>query len=253
MNNILFREIITRGKLTRADLQARQRAVFEFMLMNSDSIVTANFQQIASQDLGLLFHITDELFFNGKLGHTCEARSGPLRFRLSKRMTSSGGMTTMTKKKNKRSEFEIAIATTPLFQSFQNFEAIKVGGVDCANRLEALQRIMEHEMIHLAEMLLWDDSNCANRRFKSISSRFFAHSESNHQLLTPRDVAQTKFQIRTGDRVTFRMGGETLSGFVNRITKRATVLVNDRNGTLYDDGQKYTKFYVPISSLRRVA
>ena len=253
MKNKSLLEIITRDQLARAELKYRQHSIFEFMLRNSDSIRTPNFRQLASQDLGLLFQVTDELFFDGHLGRACESLARPLSFRLSKRMTTSGGMTTMTKTVNQRKDFEIAIATTPLFQSFRNPEVIQVGGVRCANRLQALQRIMEHEMIHLAEMLIWDDSNCGAARFKNISNRFFAHTESNHQLLTPRDVAKKNFQIHVGDRVSFRRDGKTLCGFVNRITKRATILVSDQNGTLYTDGQKYTKFYVPLRCLKRVA
>ena len=246
-------EILNRGRWKSNERDRRQKIVYDFMLRNSESIRKPNFDQLSSSDLGLLFQITDEQFFQGKLGRTCETTARPLKFRLSKRMTTSGGMTTMQRVAKNAKDFEIAIATTPLFQTFQRNESSKVGGRVCANRLQALQRIMEHEMIHLAEMLVWHDSNCGGKRFKAISRRIFGHTESNHQLLTPRDVAKRKYKIKAGDYVAFKSNGRTLNGFVNRITKRATVLVVDNQGTLYTDGKRYLKFYVPVGQLKKVA
>jgi hypothetical protein len=146
-------------------------------------------------------------------------------------------------------EFEIAISSTLLFQSFRNEQTISVTGVRCHNRLEALQRIIEHEMIHVVEMLLWHDSNCAARRFRGIAGRMFGHRQSSHQLLTPSDVAERDHGIEVGSRVRFRFNGRCIEGFVNRVTRRATVLVPDSRGARYDDGNRYLKYYVPISEL----
>ena len=51
----------------------------------------------------------------------------------------------------------------------------------------------------------------------------------------------------------FTFEGRRLAGRVNRITKRATVLVEDPEGLNYSDGRRYKVFYVPISSLKPVA
>jgi len=110
---------------------------------------------------------------------------------------------------------------------------------------------MEHEMLHLAELLLFRDSNCSATPFKNSARQLFGHTESNHTLLTPRDVARKKLGISCGDEVTFLADGRHYRGFVNRITKRATVLVLDPKGTRYDDGKKYSKFYVPLTMLKR--
>ena len=85
-------------------------------------------------------------------------------------------------------------------------------------------------MTHLVEMLIWVKSSCSAHRFQSIANRFFGHTEHQHQLITPRERAFTKFGIKTGDRVSFRIDGQHHVGFVNRITKRATVLVEDKHG-----------------------
>ena len=233
------------------------QAIHQFMLSNSRAINDVNFTRISAADLGMLFQATDEYFFDGLATKVCESSALPLTFRLSKRMTTTGGMTTMQRTEaivgKRSSQFEIAIATTPLFESFNAQTNAKVGGLVCKDRLAALQRIMEHEMVHLVELLVWDDSSCSKAQFRGIANRFFGHTESNHQLLTPRDVAERSFGIAPGMWVTFSNEGQQRRGFVNRITKRATVLVQDKKGTPYSDGKRYVKYYVPLNQLRRAS
>jgi hypothetical protein len=64
-------------------------------------------------------------------------------------------------------------------------------------------------------------------------------------------VAKKKLGISLGDTVVFIAEGKQFTGVVNRITKRATVLVADPGGTKYTDGKRYSKFYVPLNMLRR--
>jgi hypothetical protein len=55
--------------------------------------------------------------------------------------------------------------------------------------------------------------------------------------------------IQVGSRVTFLFEGRRLTDRVNRITKRATVIVQDAGGQLYADGVRYKTYYVPIAGL----
>ena len=40
-------------------------------------------------------------------------------------------------------------------------------------------------------------------------------------------------------------------GVVNRVNKRATVLVEDAKGMPYSNGKRYSKFYVPVQMLEK--
>jgi hypothetical protein len=108
---------------------------------------------------------------------------------------------------------------------------------------------MEHELVHLVEMLLWGNSTCAKPRFHSITLRLFGHTENRHKLITPKERAIVKYDIQPGMAVRFRFDGVEHQGIVNRINKRATVLVEDRSGQRYSDGRHYAKFYVPVQLL----
>ena len=111
---------------------------------------------------------------------------------------------------------------------------------------------MEHEIVHLIEMLLWGKSSCSQPRFHSITRRFFGHTQNKHNLTTPKEKAFVKFGIRPGVKVRFRFDGIEHTGIVNRVSKRATVLVEDSRGRRYTDGKHYAKFYVPVQMLEAV-
>jgi len=70
--------------------------------------------------------------------------------------------------------------------------------------------------------------------------------------MTPVEQASAAHGLRPGEFVSFSFEGRKLVGKLNRITRRATVLVPDRNGAEYSDGQKYLKFYVPLDALAKV-
>ena len=150
---------------------------------------------------------------------------------------------------NEDISYEISIAIDTLFEGFGEADRrVTVCGLDCGNRLEALQRIFEHEVVHLIEYLCWETSNCTAHRFQEIAARFFGHRAHTHELITRRERA-ADLGIRVGSRVTFTFEGQLLSGRVNRITKRATVLVEDSEGARYSDGRHYKSYYVPLAHL----
>ena len=163
-------------------------------------------------------------------------------------MTRAGGRTTRIAAP-RGALFEIAVATTILFDGFgEDDPEVTVCGLPCANRLEALQRIFEHELVHLAEWLCWDASHCGRARFQGIARRLFLHRAHTHQLITRAERA-ARAGIGVGSRVTFDHRGRRLTGRVNRITKRATVLVADPRGERWSDGHRYVRYYVPLGAL----
>jgi hypothetical protein len=164
-------------------------------------------------------------------------------------MTHAGGKTTRFTSRSGEVSFEIAIAVSMLFDGFDREDrSVTVCGLPCEDRLQALQRIFEHEMVHLIEQLCWDSSNCRAGRFQDIARRMFLHRAHTHQLVTRRERA-AESGIHVGSAVTFVFEDRQLTGRVNRITKRATVLVKDPDGRKYSDGSRYRKYYVPLGAL----
>lgn len=226
--------------------------VFRNTLQAADGLIqTPNFHAFSSRDLRILYQQIDDQFFGQRVANSLSQVGSSLHFRVSRRMTSSAGTTTtrFNRGTSQPGQIEIAISASVLFESFQNEESLVVAGLSCANRLQALCRVMEHEMLHMIEILIWNRSSCGAPRFQDMAHRLFGHRQSSHRLITPRENAARKFDIVPGDWVSFQFENQTLRGIVNRITRRATVLVPSVRGAVFTDGQRYLKYYVPVALL----
>jgi hypothetical protein len=229
-------------------IQRRVREIHQWVLQHSEYIRTPNYTRIHPQDLEWLFSFYDRVFFAGLCRSALAGRN--LYFRLSPRMTKAGGTTARFVTTSGETFYEITVASSMLFEGFgETDRQITVCGLECGNRLEALQRIFEHEMVHLVEQLCWQKSNCAAPRFQDIARRHFLHRAHTHKLITRRERA-AQSGIRVGSRVSFVFEGRPLTGRVNRLTKRATVLVDDPEGESFSDGRRYRRYYVPIAHLQ---
>lgn len=239
------------------EVASKTDAIHRAILSGSRHITRADFTAIGVEDLSRLFDQYDQHFFGGWLRQTVAARAaGPVTFRLSSTMTRAGGKTVrirMIRPDGPRYRYEIVVASRLLFMTFGQIDRpVTVCGLPCPDRLAALQRIMEHEIIHLVEQLAWGETNCSGVRFKSLAARIFGHTASVHDLVTPAEHAARCHGIRVGDIVEFEYDGTRHVGRVNRINRRASVLVESPDGRLYSDGRRYKGFYVPLPMLRAV-
>ncbi len=117
----------------------------------------------------------DAMFFESQL--LSIAREHSKSFRWSSRMTSAGGKTIRSGHRP-RGQKLLKFPTRSRYRLHCCFRRLAIwidrsASLACVrNRLQAMQRILEHELIHLAEMLVWEDSNCAADRFHAIAHRF---------------------------------------------------------------------------------
>ncbi len=251
---------LTALRYSTEEVARKARTIYEIVLRQSPRITTGNFTAAAASDLALLFELYDEQFFQGGLGQLVRCSGAPLSFQFSPRLTRSAGLTKRYSARARRgqppppaSRYEIALSSTLLFQTFRDVErTVRVNGVVCNDRLEAAQRVFEHELVHLLEMLVWIKSSCDAQRFKTLAWNYFAHTLTRHDLVTQRERARAKFDVQVGNRVAFTFEGVRHVGVVNRITRRATVLVESERGTSYSDGKKYLKFYIPLPMLEKL-
>lgn len=246
---------IRQNQPSRDKIHAEQERIHTEMLRLSRAIDGPNFRRVGRDDLVRLIHLMDEAFFGSRVLPIAKAEG--LDFKFSSRMTSAAGkLVTRYPNGHKTAPrtFELILSSTLLFQTFEGVSRpVTVTGRKCRDRLEAMQRVAEHEMTHLIEMLIWNTGNCSQPRFQGIANAFFAHTDYQHDLITQRERAATKFNIRVGDCVYFVRNGTKIVGRVNRITRRATVLVPDPTGEQFSDGGRYTRWYVPLENLRPVS
>ena len=158
-------QIVEPTTLNAEEISGKTAQIHATVLSKSKYIDDPNFTRIHTTDLELLFAEYDNEFFDGQIKESLGPI--PLHFSLSKRMTRSGGKTAHCLDKADGKEwYEIGVSTTLLFQCFagDDHRPIRNSGIVCHDRLDALQRVMEHEIVHLIEMLLRDKSSCAKPR-----------------------------------------------------------------------------------------
>jgi hypothetical protein len=236
---------------TPVEIEEMRGVVREAILETSVNVRVPQFDRIGSADVAVAFHHYDSLFFDESLRLVIGSR--PLLFRLSTRASQRAGSLRVTSRPQpdgtRADSFEMTVSTTPLFESFREGERrVTAVGQECADRLDALQRIVEHETVHLAEHLRWGATTCSGSRFQGIAASLFGHRAPRHALVTPRERAEV-LGFRPGQRVAFLFEGERRQGILNRVTKRATVLVPHPDGELLSDGHRYQRFYVPLRFL----
>jgi hypothetical protein len=240
-----------------ATLEARRRAIHQTALQR---LGTAHFIQLTPAEMQHWFASYDALFFAGMLEQTLQACRAPLQFSYSSRLTRSGGLTKQFRPRRTRAvprmvgaRYEIVLSRTLLLNSFADVQRpVVVNGLLCHDRLDAALRIFEHELIHLAEMLEWGRSSCDRPPFRESAHALFGHTATRHQLVMPHEHARVVSGLKIGDRVQFDYEGNLLAGIINRITQRATVLVEHPRGVRYRDGRRYQKYYVPLGLLKPV-
>lgn len=243
-------QILTERQLTEPQRQERFQQVLAELNRSTNNLRAGHFTRLGEAELTTLYRAIDRHFLENSIGEAISTGQHSLTFRISRRMTSTGGCTTSRfHPKDGRGTFQIGIAAQLLAQTWAHREQATVCGVTCHDMREGLCRIMEHELLHLSEMLVWKDSSCAQSRFKTIAQRLFGHRASKHHLLTNREAAAVQHNLRPGDQVCFHFDGRQLAGTINRIHKRATVLVPHPQGQAYSDGSRYLKYYVPLRSL----
>jgi hypothetical protein len=246
-------QLVTTTSNTPDTIAQRLKLIEQFVFDQSPFLITPNFESFCHDDLSLLFLAYDQFYFEKLCRETLG--SVPLNFRWSNRMTNRGGKTSLStdRRTGMSQRYEIAVSVPLLFGAFHTpAETVRVSGHECRTRFEALQKIFEHELIHLIEFLLWQRSSCASSPFQSIASRLFGHTDHRHEMFTPRERARQEHGIRPGMLVRFRFDDRELMGRINRITKRATILVESSSGLRYSDGKRYEKYYVPVKLLERV-
>jgi hypothetical protein len=224
------------------------------VLRESRAVQMPNFLRVGPADLRLLFRLYDAHFFGGELADLLARKaSGPCGLAFDGRLRSSGGIT--RRRLDRRTgvaTYEIVLSRSLLLDNFKDGQGCVLCGLHCADRLDGMMRVFEHELLHLLEFLRYGASRCAGRRFQSLSRVLFGHASHQHRMSTARQRTLAATTLRPGMRVRMTVEGKAVTGVINAIHKRATVLVESKQGQLYTNGKRCVKYYAPLGALERV-
>lgn len=236
-----------------SEIIQKRAEIAKQLILKSENIKSQTVGKMTSADLKLLYELYDEVFFKGILEQSFK---GNLKFSLSSLLSRSAAKTlcprNIARLKPEQVTIEIRMGTH-FFYKYNEIDNDKwVGGIMTQNSLEALQLVFEHELCHFIEFVNYHESSCRRKRFKNMAYLLFGHRESSHKLPTNREIVKAKYNLNIGDAVCFIFEKKEMTGIINNINKRATVMVKDKKGMYRDKkGNRYSKFYVPLTALKR--
>lgn len=233
------------------DIKYKRNYIYSKLINTSENIKSGIIKKISADDLYLLFKLYDETFLQGYFN---ENFYGSIHFSLSKRMTSSAGKTiyprNITHLSLNEIKFEIRMAVNFFFKFYETKGDKIVNGIIASDALEALQLVFEHEICHVIELIMYRQSSCSGKRFKTMANRIFGHTKSYHELPTASQIAKRNYISSIGKKVVFKYNNLNLSGIITNINKRATIMVMNNNGNYVDkSGNRYIKYYVPLNMI----
>jgi hypothetical protein len=245
---------LTTVTYSSSQIESKRKQIAQLFMEKSKNVNSSSITRISHNDAELLFDLYNEIFFYGQF---TSGYQGKLEFSFSERFTRSAGKTycRISKSKSKLGETTIEIRMgTDFFFRFNETEGDKiVCGILASSGLEAFQLVFEHEMVHALEFIYFGNSSCGRKRFKTIAKDIFGHSSSYHQLPTRRTTVQKSLGYKIGDIIVFFFKNKEYRGILYNINKRATVMVRDTAGAFIDQqGNRYTKYYVPLNLLKRM-
>jgi len=244
-----------RGLKPDDDPAGRRAVVVEVLCGPEVGLDGGSLSVLLPQNLERIYLLYEELLFRGALGRLLRAGGHTLAFDFNRRLTRTGGRLVTVRRPDLPFHFRLEVSSHIIAKSFSDAMPgpFQINGLRAENRIEAVILILEHEIVHLAEYLLYGDSNCSRGRFRRLIYDWFGHTDVTHRLATAGAELAGR-GLRIGSLVEFDFRGEVLRGRINRVTKRATVLVpsTPEKGCRYSDGRHYQKLLVPIPLLRPV-
>jgi hypothetical protein len=114
--------------------------------------------------------------FSGNLFPACTQLGYPVSLFASGRLTRVGARTRTTKRPT---GIEITVSR-PIVE--RSSLPGTVCGLKCATRFEVLSRLLEHELVHVLELIVFGNSDCSSDLFRWLARTMFGHTESTHSL-----------------------------------------------------------------------
>lgn len=129
-----------------------------------------------TKDLDTILQLYDKKF----LGSFFKKNNIVVDLRFNNRLRRSAGQVFLRSKRKYTIEFSDKV----LYRSFEcKGDKYYVEGILCRNRLEALLRVLEHEIIHILEFWFFGTSDCSKDRFLEIAMNIFGHESTVHNLV----------------------------------------------------------------------
>jgi hypothetical protein len=184
---------------------------------------------LTAEDYQTLVLAYDREFFAASFSELL--RNGVVDVRVSTRIASPGQTAVLRHRGEQGCKYRLLVNPMFVAGAFgQGLSAPTVAGLVCSDELDLACRILEHELVHLAEFHVWNNSSCHRKRFQGIAFRLFGHLGKGHQLVDVRRRRIADRGLEVDGTVIFRDKKTLRRGLVVSIGPRIIVEVTDAPG-----------------------
>lgn len=144
-----------------------------------------------------LFRLHDRYFFDNSLGFIMKERKINVDFKVQKVGQAAGFCAV----RHRDGSCQYTLALSPVMNDLfsKGERSLKANGLKCANRLECIQIVFEHELTHLLLNIFCQDQTPHGIRFKAIVSAMYGHTSASHELtLGDADAKEEKIKSVLG-------------------------------------------------------
>jgi hypothetical protein len=213
--------------------------------------ISVNFSDLKNSDIKRLFDLYDDYFFGGSIMEKINSSGSTIKFTSS----SLGGSTFAGKcimtKAGMKCTFELRFPSKlflKLFTQKGSNKLLKTNGIICRDRLECLQLVFEHELVHLI-MHLWnyydksgDLYSSHGKLFQCMTKSLFDHTDYRHELFNEFEEGTefiTKKVAFVGMDVYILVDGKNIYGKITKVNPKKAIIQTE-------SGKMYKSSYVLI-------
>ncbi len=218
---------------------SRRERILRILLETYPSLRVQPPAPLTQPMLDTMLALYDAHFLTGFLAQQTIAE---VRILPSLRMTRSAGTCNILRAGRGTARVEIRMGVDFYYRMAEG--PFVVDGLTCDTPLAAFLCVLEHELCHVLDFLLYKKPEGHGPRFHALVSGLFGHIKHTHDLPT-RAQAAAEQGVGVGQWVRFAYQDGELMGRVTRVGKTATVMVQDDAGAWCDNaGQRYSKYRV---------
>ena len=184
---------------------------------------------LVTKDLRYLFNLYDDVYFSGEYKRMIKSTNTRLQFGFLPG-TDVMGLHSYTSSGN---TCKLSISRVGISKLFSNNEKrLWVNGLNVRDRLEALQVVFEHEMVHMYMVLRgWSNKiksgkgkmyySSHGKLFQELAKRFFLHTDYRHALTNGESTGHlTKDRCKVGMNVIFTFKHKKCKGVIIKCNPR---------------------------------
>nr|QBK90206.1 MAG: SprT-like family protein [Pithovirus LCPAC102] len=202
------------------DIELRKQLISDTIYPNNKYPIVMN-----NDELDVMFKLYDYYFFNNMISYALQKSGGNIKFKFSTKMTSAGGTCS-----------RIGICTYIIKISKENINNItpiniinsEINGLKPKNKVNALQLIFEHELVHAILSIFVDDLRGHGKLFKDMVKQLFGHTKITHSILN-KPLVVNQYNFKVNDLIYFMVKDKKSYGTIIKLNPK-NVKVNTMTG-----------------------